>query len=123
MAWDSKRPVPWRRLIREWLIYVAIASVAFLIIFRDRLSPSLFAGLLASGPMYLLFGGVLAKFGYARKSYKDLRIERERAAAAKSAAKSSSSASTATGRAKPAPTKRTSTGPSQQNKNNKAKRR
>ena len=23
MAWDSTRPVPWRRLIREWLLYVA----------------------------------------------------------------------------------------------------
>ncbi len=35
MAWDSSRPVPWRRLIREWLIYVAIMAAIFLIFFRD----------------------------------------------------------------------------------------
>ena len=123
MAWDSSRTVPWRRLTREWLIYVAIASVAFLIIFRDRLTASLFVGLLVSGPMYLLFGAVLAKFGYARKSYRDLRAERERVAAAKAGAKSSSVVTSATGRSKPAPTKRTSTGPSQQRKGTKPKHR
>lgn len=123
MAWDSSRPVPWRRLFREWLIYIAIASVAFVIILRDRLNASIFLGLFASGPMYLLFGAVLAKFGYARKSYKDLRAERERAAASKSVAASTSSTGSATGRARPAPTKRTSTGPSQQRKGTKPKRR
>ena len=125
MAWDSSRPVPWRRLIREWLIYVAIASLAMLVILRDRLSISIFFGLFVSGPMYLLFGAVLAKFGYARKSYKDLRAERERAAAAKSPSTSSkgSAAGSATERPRPAPTKRTSTGPSQQRKGTKPKRR
>ena len=34
MAWDSSRPVPWNRLIREWLIYAAIMSAVFLIFFR-----------------------------------------------------------------------------------------
>ena len=119
MAWDSSRVVPWRRLIREWLIYVAFASAAFLVIFRDKLTPSLFAGLLASGPMYLLFGAVLAKFGYIRKSFKDLRAERERTTTAKSAPVSTTSGA----RPRPAPTKRTSTGPSQHRKGNKPKRR
>jgi hypothetical protein len=128
MAWDSSRAVPWRRLIREWLIYVAIASVALLFLFRHKLSVSLFAGLFASGPMYLLFGAVLAKFGYARKTFKDLRGERERAAATRSSSRSpgrssSSAATVPGGRAKPAPTKRTSTGPSQHRKSNKPKRR
>ncbi len=123
MAWDSSRPVPWRRLFREWLIYIAIASVAFLIILRDRLNASIFIGLFASGPMYLLFGAVLAKFGYARKNYKDLRAERERSAAAKSAAASASTPGSANARTRPAPTKRTSTGPSQQRKGSKPKRR
>lgn len=119
MAWDSSRTVPWRRLTREWLIYVAIASVAFLIIYRNKLNVSLFAGLVASGPMYLLFGGLLAKFGYARKTFKDLRGERERAAASKAAPKATSPG----GRVKPAATKRTSTGPSQHRKSTKPKRR
>ena len=119
MAWDSTRPVPWRRLIREWLIYVAFATVAFLFIYRHDLKLGLFAGLFASGPMYLLFGAVLAKFGYARKTFKDLRAERDTVAAAKAEAPST----TATGRAKPAPTRRTSSGPSSQRKGNKPKRR
>ncbi len=34
MAWESSRPVPWRRLIREWLIYAAIMAAIFLIFFR-----------------------------------------------------------------------------------------
>ncbi len=119
MAWDSSRAVPWRRLIREWLIYVAIVTVAFLVIFRDRLSVSLFAGIFASGPMYLLFGAVLAKFGYTRKTFKDLRSDRERV----TTAKATSTSSLPNGRAKPPPTKRTSTGPSQHRKANKPKRR
>ena len=34
MAWDSSRPVPWNRLIREWLIYAAIMSAVFFVFFR-----------------------------------------------------------------------------------------
>lgn len=126
MAWDSSRPVPWRRLIREWLIYVAIAGVAFVIYYVARgkkVEIGLFAGLLSSGPMYLLFGGVLAKFGYQRKTMKDLRAERPVAAAARSAGGSAAGRSSGANRSRPAPTKRTSTGPSQYRKNNKPKRR
>jgi hypothetical protein len=130
MAWDSSRPVPWRRLIREWLIYVGIAGVALVVYYLARgkkLEVRLFAGLLSSGPMYLLFGGVLAKFGYQRKTMKDLRAERPLAAArsgaGSSGARGAGGASTTGSRSRPAPTKRTSTGPSQYRKNNKPKRR
>jgi hypothetical protein len=75
VAWDSTRPVPWRRLIREWLIYVAVMAVVFVLFFRDNGLVGIFAGLLVSGPLYLLFGFVLAKFGYQRKSWKELRSE------------------------------------------------
>lgn len=119
MAWNSSRPVPWHRLIREWLIYIAIASVAFVIILRDQLTLGLFAGLLASGPMYVLFAAVLAKFGYQRKTFKDLRKDRDRAVAARS----TNAAPQTAARARPAATKRTSTGPSQHRKGNKPKRR
>lgn len=75
MAWDSTRPVSWRRLIREWLIYVAVMAVVFVLLFRDSGLVGIFAGLLVSGPLYLAFGYVLAKFGYQRKSWKELRAE------------------------------------------------
>ena len=75
MAWDSTRPVPWRRLIREWLLYVAAMAVVFVLFFRDDGLIGIFAGLLVSGPLYLAFGYTLAKFGYQRKSWKQLRSE------------------------------------------------
>lgn len=112
MAWDSSRTVPWRRLIREWLIYVVIAAAAMTIYFltTDReLSPGLYAGLLVSGPMYVAFGGILAKFGYQRKTFKDLRREREAAPVAARGGSPSSAGQSQ--RTRPAPTKRTSTGP------------
>ena len=79
MAWDSSRPVPWDNLIRSWLIYVAIMAVVFVVLFRDQSLIGVFAGLLVSGPLYLAFGYVLAKFGYQRKTWKELRTERESA--------------------------------------------
>jgi hypothetical protein len=101
VAWDSTRPVPWRRLIREWLVYVAVMAVVFVLFFRDGGLLGIFAGLLVSGPLYVLLGAVLAKFGYQRKSWKELRAEPrpERGAAEET---------TAVGpKAKPMPTRRT----------------
>ena len=101
MAWDANRPVPWRRLVREWLLYVGIMAVVFVVFFNDDSLIGIMAGLLASGPLYLGFGYVLAKFGYQRKSWKELRAEPrpERGAAEET---------TAVGpKAKPMPTRRT----------------
>jgi hypothetical protein len=75
VAWDSTRPVPWRRLIREWLLYVTVMAVVFVIFFRDGGLLGILAGLLVSGPLYVALGFVLAKFGYQRKSWKELRAE------------------------------------------------
>jgi hypothetical protein len=124
MAWDSSRVVPWRRLVREWVVYAVFAAVVVSIYFvaTDRkLEIGWLAGLLSSGPMYVAFGAILAKFGYQRKTLKQLKEERPVAAAARSSRSGSTTAPPA--RARPAPTKRTSTGPSQYRKNNKPKRR
>jgi hypothetical protein len=105
MGWDASRPVPWRRLTKEWVIYAAIMAVVLAVIYRDaeRVLPIL-GGLLVSGPLYLALGYVLAKFGYARKTLADLRTPRASAPA-------SSSADAPPARNRPAPTRRTSTGP------------
>jgi hypothetical protein len=104
MPWDASRPVPWQRLAREWVIYVAVMGAVFVVFFRDRPLIGIFAGLLASGPLYLLLGYVLAKFGYRRRSLKELRAERSTATATQAG----------TGevrpRPKPPPTKRTGGG-------------
>jgi hypothetical protein len=109
VGWDSSRPVPWRRLIREWLIYVAIMGVVFVIFFRDRGLLGVFAGLLASGPIYLALGMVLAKFGYQRRT---LRQARSETIARRSGAADGSRHAGAGPRRKPAPTKRTGGGSS-----------
>ena len=103
MAWDSSRPVPWQRLFKEWLVYVAIMAVLFVVLFRDRNLAGIFAGLLVSGPMFLLFGYAMAKLGYQRKSLKQLRDE-PRVPRTKDKASESSADRP---RPKPAPTKRT----------------
>jgi len=108
MAWDKTRPVPWQRLIRDWLLYVGIMTAIFLVAFRDRISAGLVTGLLISGPLFVVIGAVLAKLGYQRKSLRDLRSQTAGRAVAPQRGAVVGSGS----RTRPAPTKRTSTGPS-----------
>ena len=96
-------------------------SAVFTIFYRDRLSAGPFIGLLSSGPLFIGIGAVLAKFGYQRKSLKDLRAETAVRDQAKAAAKQSTGGTTSSGKARPAPTSRTSTGPSQRPKNQRPK--
>lgn len=106
MAWDSSRPVPWQRLVREWLLYVGIMAALFLLLFRSTSLVGIFAGLLVSGPLYLGFGYVLAKFGYQRKTLKQLRAEAPVRGSGRSKRKDSEVDRTQP-RPKPAPTSRT----------------
>ena len=76
MRWDPNRPVPWRRMINEWLIYVAIMLSVVLVFFRDLGLAGIVGGLFASGPLYLGLGYTLAKFGYRRSSWSELRAQR-----------------------------------------------
>ncbi|MGE5211400.1 MAG: hypothetical protein ACM3MM_09035 [Acidobacteriota bacterium] len=120
MAWDSSRPVPWNRLIREWLIYAAIMTAVFVVFFRGDNVLGAIAGVLISGPLYLAFGAAMAKFGYQRTRLKDVR----------SAAKNSGGASPTTSgtrsddapRPKPAPTSRTAGGGSRPKSSSRRKR-
>ncbi|MEJ7800340.1 MAG: hypothetical protein WKF60_07470 [Ilumatobacter sp.] len=108
MAWDSTRPVPWQRMFKEWLIYGALMAVLFLVLFRDRGMSGIVAGLLLSLPLFLIFGFVMAKFGYQRKSLKELRAQPR---PDRSKPKSPATPSDAP-RARPAPTSRTGGGTS-----------
>jgi len=109
MAWDSSRPVPWQRLVREWLIYVGVMAAIFLLIARNNYA-GVMAGLLISGPLYLGFGYILAKFGYTRKTMKELRAERTPSSSSSDSSSSSSSSNDERPRNRPAATSRTSTG-------------
>jgi len=116
VGWDASRPVPWPRLVKEWVIYAAIMAVVFALFFRDdgNLLPIL-GGLFVSGPLYIGLGYVLAKFGYQRKTLAEMRTPR-----ATTAERSSGGGEAAAERARPAPTRRTSSG---HNRPSKGKRR
>lgn len=107
MRWDSNRPVPWQRLVREWLIYVGIMIAVLVVFFRDSGVVGAIAGLLVSGPLYLLFGFVMAKLGYQRRSLKEMGTPRAKASDRAGSTDDSSSSET---RDRPAPTRRTSGG-------------
>lgn len=117
MRWDSSRPVPWQRLAREWVIYVAIMAAVLAVFFRDAGIVGALAGLLVSGPLYLLFGFAMAKLGYQRKSLKEMRTPQASESTSdksKGSKKSKNSSGDDDGsdaaRRPPAPTKRTSGG-------------
>jgi|SRR6056297_1157826 len=117
MGWDSNRPVPWTRLVREWLIYAAIMTAIFAVFFRDDNVIGAVAGVLISGPLYLGFGAVMAKFGYNRTRLKDIRsaAKESPSSAGPDEKRSRSQRSGDTGdesrpRTKPAPTRRTAGG-------------
>ena len=105
MAWEASRPVPWQRLCKEWAIYASLMAVLFGLFFRDRGMLGILIGLVASLPLYLGLGAVLAKLGYQRKTLREGR------AAARAVRESPSSArAPVPSRPKPAPTKRTGGG-------------
>ena len=106
VGWDASRPVPWRRLLREYAIYATIMAVVLLVVTQGEDAVALLGGLVAAGPIYLGLGAVLAKFGYQRKTLAELRTPR----AAPSAPAASTAAAAASSRSRPAPTRRTSTG-------------
>jgi hypothetical protein len=108
MAWDSSRSVPWSRLIKEWLIYVAIMAALLAVFFRDSGFVGAIAGVLISGPLYLFFGFLMAKFGYQRRSLKDMRTPQ--ASDSKSKKTTSEPDDESDSKRPPAPTKRTSGG-------------
>lgn len=96
--------------MREWVIYATIMTAIFLLLFRGGSTIGAIAGVLISGPLYLALGFVLAKFGYQRKTMRELRAERTvRAEEAKQPSSPSRPA-------RPAPTRRTSQGPNRPTK-------
>jgi hypothetical protein len=101
MAWDSTRPVPWKRLMIEWAAIGAVIIVVSGFTNPPVTIESLISVVLGGG-IYVLVGVLLAKFGYQRKTLSQLRAEA--ASAPRTAAPSP------TPRQRPAPTSRTGGG-------------
>jgi len=104
MAWNSANPVAWKRLLIEWLFIGAVVAFVSLFITDNRKWESYIA-ILLGGVVYMALGGVLAKFGYQRKTLKQIRAE-----AAAAPARRVGSSPAPSGRPRPAPTNRTSGG-------------
>ena len=105
MAWDSSRPVNYRRLLKEWAIYAAIMMAIALVLLRGRNPAGLIAGVVLSLPLYVGFSAAMAKLGYQRKTLSEMRTPR--ASSSASSASTSSGTSSAAARAQVKPTKRT----------------
>lgn len=103
MAWNSTNPVAWKRLFIEWLVIGVVVAFVSLFITDNRKWESYIA-ILLGGVVYMALGGVLAKFGYQRKTLKQIRAE------AAAAPVRHVGANPAAGRPRPAPTSRTSGG-------------
>ena len=115
MAWDSTRPVPWQRLFREWLLYVGVMTALLLMFLGSSSWIGVIGGLLISGPLYMAFGYAMAKFGYQRKTFKQLRADAPRRGSKSTTSGGERDASTP--RPKPAPTSRTGGAPGRGNTN------
>ena len=112
MAWDSRRPVPWRRLLIEWAVLSVIAGAVFAAVSKEhRILNGV--SVVIGGGIYVLVAAVLAKFGYQRKTLRQLRAEAEQTRVARQAAQSrarTGSTSAPRASARPAPTRRTNAG-------------
>ena len=90
--------------------YGLVMAGILIFLVRDNVIGAV-AGVLVSGPLYLGFGAVLAKFGYRRKSMAELRDQRESVKASKARESSAADSSDPeTPRKRPPPTSRTSGG-------------
>ena len=116
MAWDSSRPVPWNRLLKEAAIFLVIGAIVFTLLIKDT-KVSSYVGLVIGMGIYIAFSVVLAKFGYTRETMKQNRARQM--AVRQQRQQGRAVAASPMSKPKPAPTKRTSTGPSNRPKSKK----
>ena len=115
MAWDSRRPIPWKRVLTPFALYAVVAVTLFSLL-GGGFQPGLLVGVVIGGAVYTGVAVLMMKFGWNPPMFQS---KEERAAvaarnaerrAAKQAAKNGEAPTTATGRSKPPPTRRTNAG-------------
>jgi len=116
--------VPWRRLFTEWAVATVVIVIVFALIVKER-SPANYIAVGIGGLMYVGVGAIMARFGFARKSFAELRREgyvreqeRKAAKAGRGGAGAGVGAASAN-RPRPTPTSRTNAG----NRNTRPRRR
>lgn len=110
MGWDSSRKVPWRRLFIEWAVATAVIVVVFALIVKET-KPANYIAVGIGGLMYVGVGAVMAKFGFARKSFAELRregyVREQERKAAKAGRGGATPSNSVANRPRPTPTSRT----------------
>jgi hypothetical protein len=124
MAWDSKRPVPWKRLGRLFGLYAVVMVVLSLWLQRDRPISEVLPAMIVGLVIAFSFMVVMTKFGWtmpALRSREQNMALRQQRMAQRASRKAGSPDGGAPGsataplqpRPRAAPTSRTTTGPSQ----------
>lgn len=89
MAWDSKRPVPWKKLLRLIGLFVVLFNVFLYFTAKGKYNLGTFGVSLFSAVLYLLFAVIMAKFGMDPITQRQRRIEAMAAKRAEKAAEKS----------------------------------
>ena len=117
MAWDAKRPVPWKKLLRLIGLFVVLFNIFLYLSARDKYNIGTFGVSLFSAMLYLGFAVIMAKFGMDPITQREKRMEAMAARRAEKAAEkaagptSSSKKKTAVAeRPRPPATSRTNSG-------------
>jgi len=74
MAWNAANPVPWKRLTTEWLVIGVVVALVSLLV-TDNRSAGSYLTIVFGGVVYVVLGAVLSKFGYQRKTLKQIRAD------------------------------------------------
>ena len=86
MAWDSKRPVPWKKLLRLIGLFIVLFNVLLYFTAKAKYNVGTFGVSLFSAVLYLLFAVIMAKFGMDPITQRERRMEAMAAKRAEKAA-------------------------------------
>ena len=110
MRWDSARPVPWLRFLKEGVLFGLAMAVLFAITGDAR--SGTFVGVALGALFYVLLSALMAKLGHTRTTLKEMRA----AAALAQREKAARTGAAPMARPRPAPTSRTGGGASKKRK-------
>ncbi len=111
MRWNRTHPVPWRRFLREGVVFGLGMALVFFVFVGER-KPGSYVGIAFGAVLYVLVCVVLAKLGHVRMTYRDMRA----AAAMAQRQRNAPAAAGPARRPKPAPTSRTGGSPRKKRK-------
>src|SRR6516165_170857 len=63
MAWDSRRPIPWKRVLTPFALY-AVVAVALFSVLGGGFQPGLLVGVVVGGAIYTALTVLMMKFGW-----------------------------------------------------------